>query len=94
MSMPTDRSMAVLQEEPVNPHLARGFGPLLVGAVLFLLMVLLAPTVASEHIVTRPVSDSPATTAPATATTTATTATTAPTGSTAPTASAPTTAAP
>jgi poly-D-alanine transfer protein DltD len=39
----------------VNLHLARGFGPLVVAAILFILMVLLAPTVAPERIVEEPV---------------------------------------
>jgi hypothetical protein len=49
---PTLESM---RQRPVNVHLLRGYGPLVVGAVLFVLMVLLAPTVAPEHIVERPV---------------------------------------
>lgn len=44
--------IAVLKETPANRHLLRGFGPLLVGVILFLLMVLLAPTVARERDVT------------------------------------------
>ena len=47
--------IAPLREEPTNPHLLRGYGPLAVGVVLVLLMVLLAPTVAREERVTRPV---------------------------------------
>ncbi len=43
-----------LRREPENPHGFRGFGPLLALAVLLLLMVLLAPTVAPEHVVLRP----------------------------------------
>jgi hypothetical protein len=46
--------IALLREEPTNPHLLRGFGPLAVGIVLLLLMTLLAPTVAREERVTRP----------------------------------------
>ena len=45
-------AIAVLKETPSNRHLLRGFGPLLVGVILFLLMVLLAPTVARERDVT------------------------------------------
>ncbi|HZN14036.1 MAG TPA: hypothetical protein VFB78_07205 [Acidimicrobiales bacterium] len=47
-------SIAVLRDEPTNPHLLRGYGPLAVGIVLLLLMTLLAPTVAREERVTRP----------------------------------------
>ena len=36
----------MLKETPTNRHLLRGFGPLFVGVILFVLMVLLAPTVA------------------------------------------------
>jgi hypothetical protein len=55
-------TIAILKEAPVNPHLLRGYGPLAVAVVLFVLMVLLAPTVAPEHVVVRPVSTT--TTAP------------------------------
>ena len=34
----------------------RGFGTLVVGVVLFVLMLLMAPSVAPEHVVDRPVS--------------------------------------
>ena len=47
--------LGTLHEEPENPHLFRGFGPLVVAIVLFLLMVTLLPTVAPEHVVERPV---------------------------------------
>ena len=50
-----DRSLEQLRQRPVNLHLMRGFGPLVVGVVLFILMVLLAPTVAPERIVEEPV---------------------------------------
>jgi hypothetical protein len=52
-----------------------GFAPLVVAAVLALLVVLLVPSVAPEHVVSVPV-DEPAATS-STSTTTATTATTA-----------------
>jgi hypothetical protein len=45
----------ILREHPTNPHLLRGFGPLVVGIVLLLLMTLMAPTVAPEERLTRPV---------------------------------------
>ncbi len=52
--------LGVLRAEPVNPHLLRGYGPLVAAAILALLMVLLLPTVARERVVERPV-DAPAT---------------------------------
>jgi len=45
-------AIAMLKETPTNRHLLRGFGPLVVGVILFVLMVLLAPTVAPERDVT------------------------------------------
>lgn len=54
-------SLAVLRETPENIHLFRGYGPLVVGVILFVLMVTLAPTVAPERDVERPV-DAPAST--------------------------------
>ena len=51
----TTSPMAALRERPDNQHLLRGFGPLAVGIVLFVLMVVLAPTVAPEHIIEQPV---------------------------------------
>ena len=44
----------VLADEPTNPHLVRGYGPLVVAILLFLLMSLLVPTVAEERIVLVP----------------------------------------
>jgi hypothetical protein len=52
MSEHSPLTVTVLKETPTNRHLLRGFGPLLVGLILFLLMVLLAPTVAPERDVT------------------------------------------
>jgi hypothetical protein len=49
-----DTPIAMLREKPTNPHLLRGFGPFAVGIVLFVLMTLLAPTVAREERVVRP----------------------------------------
>jgi hypothetical protein len=37
-------SLAALRTQPENVHLFRGFGPLVVGIILFILMVTLAPT--------------------------------------------------
>jgi hypothetical protein len=59
-----DASLAALRTRPENVHLFRGYGPLVVGAILFLLMVVLAPSVAPERVVERPV-DQPAAEAPA-----------------------------
>jgi hypothetical protein len=56
--------LATLREHPVNVHLFRGYGPLVVGIILFLLMVVLAPTVAPEHDVERPVDAPTETTSP------------------------------
>jgi len=56
-------SLASLRSTPANVHGFRGYGPLVVGAILFLLMVTLAPTVAPEQVVERPV-DNTAETAP------------------------------
>jgi hypothetical protein len=50
-----DGSLEQLRQRPINAHLAKGFGPLVVGVILFILMVLLAPTVAPERIVEEPV---------------------------------------
>jgi hypothetical protein len=52
-------ALAALRAEPLNPHLLRGFGPLLVGVILLALMVLLAPSVAPEQVVERPVGGDP-----------------------------------
>ena len=51
-------SLASMRSRATNVHLFGGYGPLVVGLVLFVLMVLLAPTVAPEHVVERPVSTS------------------------------------
>ena len=58
---PDDRAeaLAALRTKPENVHLARGYGPLVVAVLLFILMVTLAPTVAPERVVERPV-DPPA----------------------------------
>jgi hypothetical protein len=57
---PAGRSpLDALRTQPENVHLFRGYGPLVVGVILFILMVTLAPTVAPERVVERPV-DAPA----------------------------------
>lgn len=66
----TEGELARLRERPRNVHLLGGFGPLVVGAVLFVLMVLLAPTIAPERVVEEPVGGTTTTTALAIATTT------------------------
>jgi hypothetical protein len=73
--------VAALRRRPTNVHLFRGFGTLVAGAVLFVLMLWLAPSVAPEHIVDKPIDAT---------STTLVTSTTAPAPTTAPT-SAPTT---
>jgi hypothetical protein len=67
--------LALLRQEPDNPHFLGGFGPLVVGAVLFVLMVLLAPTIAPERVVEEPVGGTTTTTFEVGATTTTTTPT-------------------
>jgi hypothetical protein len=57
-----DEELARLRERPDNVHLAGGYGPLIVGAVLLVLMVLLAPTIAPEQVVERPVKGATTTT--------------------------------
>ena len=59
-----DEELAQLREKPENIHLVGGYGPLVVGAVLFVLMVLLAPTIAPEQVVERPVGGTTTTVAP------------------------------
>ena len=56
-------SLESLRAQPENVHLFRGYGPLVVGIILFVLMVTLAPTVAPERVVERPV-DAPTEEAP------------------------------
>ena len=51
-------AIMALRRKPRNLHLAGGFGPLLVGVVLFLLMLWAAPSVAPEHVVERPATTS------------------------------------
>ena len=50
-----DAGLEALRTRPENVHLFRGFGPLLVGAILFVLMLILAPSVAPEQVVEQPV---------------------------------------
>ena len=69
-------AITALRKKPRNFHLAGGFGPALVGVVLFVLMLVLAPSVAPERDVERPVSSS--TTTVVSTTTTAVPASTTP----------------
>ena len=50
-----EAGLAALRTHPDNVHLFRGYGPLIVGAVLLALMLVLAPSVAPEHVVEQPV---------------------------------------
>ena len=50
-----EAALASLRTQPENVHLFRGYGPLIVGAILFVLMLVLAPSVAPEHVVEQPV---------------------------------------
>ena len=50
-----EETIAALRIRPLNVHLFRGLGPLVVGVVLFLLMLWLTPSVAPEHIIDQPV---------------------------------------
>ncbi|HYD09940.1 MAG TPA: hypothetical protein VEA78_07550 [Acidimicrobiales bacterium] len=72
--MHDDEPLAALRVRPTNVHLLRGFGPFAVGAVLFLLMLVLAPSVAPERVVER--AETERTTEPTLATTTTSTITT------------------
>jgi hypothetical protein len=58
-----DSSLEFVREHPANPYLLRGIAPFVVGVVLFLLMLVLAPTVAPEQVVEKPV-NSTTTTSP------------------------------
>lgn len=50
-------AIAALRTKPDNVLLFRGFGPLVAAIVLFVLMLVLAPSVAPEHIVEKPVTN-------------------------------------
>lgn len=47
--------LARLRSQPESAHAFRGFGPLVLAVLLVLAMVLLAPSIAPERIVERPV---------------------------------------
>jgi hypothetical protein len=46
-----DEPLARLRIRPTNLHLFKGFGPFVAALILFLLMLVLAPSVAPEHVV-------------------------------------------
>jgi hypothetical protein len=73
-----DEELARLRIRPANVHLAGGYGPLIVGLVLFAMVVLLAPTIAPERVVEEPVGGTTTTSLVTTTTAVATTTTTAP----------------
>jgi hypothetical protein len=57
--------LARLRVRPDNVHLFRGFGPFVAALILFIAMLLLAPSVAPEHVVEKTKTDtSPTTVAP------------------------------
>jgi hypothetical protein len=58
-----EAGLASLRTRPDNVHLFGGYGPLIVGAILFVLMLVLAPSVAPEHVVEQPVNETTTTTA-------------------------------
>jgi hypothetical protein len=62
-----------LREERRSTLVFRGFGTLVAGAVLFVLMLLIAPSVAPEHVVDRPASSASTSSSRAPGSTTATT---------------------
>lgn len=55
-------AITTLRTKPRNTLLFRGFGPLFAAVVLFVLMLMIAPSVAPEHIVPVPVGATTATT--------------------------------
>jgi hypothetical protein len=57
-----EAALASLRTKPENVHLLRGYAPLVVGIILFILMVTLVPTVAPEQVVEQPVSSTTTTT--------------------------------
>jgi hypothetical protein len=59
-------AVASLRRRARNVHLLGGFGPLVMGLVLFLLMLWVAPSVAPEHVVERPAATTTTTVTPAT----------------------------
>jgi uncharacterized protein YjeT (DUF2065 family) len=48
-------AIAAMRARPRSALIVRGFGTLVAGVVLLLLMLFIAPSVAPEHIVDRPV---------------------------------------
>jgi hypothetical protein len=63
--MTDDEPLARLRIRPSNVYLFKGFGPFVAALLLFVLMLVLAPSVAPERVVERPKTDSsPTTVAP------------------------------
>jgi hypothetical protein len=56
----TDEPLAQLRVRPANLHLFKGFGPFVAALILFVAMLLLAPSVAPERVVER-AGDAPST---------------------------------
>ncbi len=56
-----DHVISAVRARPRNVLLLRGFGPLVAGILLYLLMLRLAPSVAPEHVVDVPVATTPTT---------------------------------
>ena len=81
-----DEPLAQLRVRPSNTYLFKGFGPFVAALVLFIAMLLLAPSVAPEHVVEKVGTDTtPTTVAPDdTSSTTTAPTTTAPTTTVAP----------
>ena len=52
---PEQSTLALLRVRPERLSFAGGYGPLIVGVLLFVLIVLLAPTIAPEQNVQEPV---------------------------------------
>lgn len=66
-----DEPLAQLRVRPANIHLFKGFGPFVAALILFVAMLLLAPSVAPERVVEKVDTDtSPTTVAPDETTTT------------------------
>lgn len=66
-----DEPLARLRIRPSNVHLFKGFGPFVAALILFLAMLLLAPSVAPERVVETSKTDTLPTTVSTTTTTVA-----------------------
>ena len=64
-ALPEHEPLARLRVRPHNIHLFKGFGPFVAALILFIAMLLLAPSVAPEHVVeTTKTNTAPTTVAP------------------------------